>query len=176
MSSRSPQEEQELREAVFRTMFENHFQRVVRYVEGQVSNHATAEDVAADVFRVAWQKLDPELPFGLPWLIRTAMHKTRDAQRGQYRGAAAMLALAQLAETSSEELHPLERVALYNAMGKLSRRDLEIVRLTYWDGLTAGEVATVVGLREGAVWTRLHRARGQLRAALGEHSAIGGDR
>jgi RNA polymerase sigma-70 factor (ECF subfamily) len=154
-------------------MFEAHFTRVVRYIEGQTGNHEASEDIASDVFKVAWQKLDPDSPFGLPWLIRTAMYKTRDHQRRAYRGAAVMTALSQLVHNDNSGLHQLDRIALYQAMSSLSAKDLEIVRLTYWDGLSACEVAQLLRMREGAIWTRLHRARAQLRAALGDHVKAG---
>lgn len=158
-------------------MFESHFVRVVRYVEGQLSDHAIAEEIAAETFRVAWQKLDPKDPFGLPWLIRTAMHKTRDHQRRTYRGAAAIDAVSRALEEPAEELDPLDGLALRAALMTLSDRDVRIVQLTYWVGLSAGEVAAVMHMKEGAVWTRLHRARARLRSALADGStAEGGSR
>jgi RNA polymerase sigma-70 factor (ECF subfamily) len=166
VNRKTPFEEHLFRDAVFREMFASNFSRVVRYVEGQTSNRAVAEDIAAEVFRVAWQKLDPEEPFGLPWLIRTAIHKTRDYQRREYRGARVMATLSLLTAVSGTGVSNLDRLALQEAMSKLSEKDLQIVRLTYWDGLTAGEVALVLRMKEGAIWTRLHRARAQLRAAL----------
>lgn len=175
MTSKPPKSD-DLREAVFRQMFESDFARVVRYLERLIGDHAAAEDIAVEVFQVAWQKLDPSEPFRLPWLIRTATHKAHDRQRQQYRGAAALSAVARLAEEPPERLESIDRLALYDAMKRLSAKDLEIVRLTYWDGLTAGEVAAVLRMREGAVWTRLHRARAQLRVALDDPAPAGGER
>ena len=60
----------------------------------------------------------------------------------------------------------LDRLALVEALSRLSEKDRQIVTLTYWESLSAGEVAQVMRMREGAVWTRLHRARRQLRSAL----------
>lgn len=168
MPRRSSAELRSLRERVFREVFEAHFGRVVRYVERQTGHTGIAEDIASSVFEVAWRKLDPDNPFGLPWLIRTAMHKTRDYQRREYRGAAAVTALARLAEESPQELDELERLALNDALDKLQPKDREIIRLTYWDGLSASEIGAVLRMREGAIWTRLHRARTQLRDRLEE--------
>lgn len=152
---------------VFIQMFEAHYARVVRYAEGQLSGLAAAEDVASDVFRVAWLKLDPREPFGLPWLIRTAMHKSRDVQRSRYRGKAAVEALGERAtSTVGDHMSSLDRLSLLEALSKLSGRDRQILHLTYWVDLSAGEVAEVLRIRPGAVWTRLHRARERLRAVL----------
>ncbi|MDR1800096.1 MAG: hypothetical protein LBR19_09515 [Bifidobacteriaceae bacterium] len=38
----------------------------------------------------------------------------------------------------------------------------------YWEELSAGECAQVLGCSTGAVWVRLHRARAALREVLGE--------
>ena len=155
-----------LKENAFREMFESNYARVVRYVDRHVSDHAAAEDIAADVFRLAWQKLDPAAPFGLPWLIRTATYRARDHQRHEFRGEAVLVAMARLGEEPARDLHELDRLALYQALRELSARDLQIVMLTYWDGLSAKEVGEVLQMREGSIWTRLHRVRVRLRDIL----------
>lgn len=152
--------------AAFRRMFETNHPRVLRYVEGSVYDSSEAEEIAAEVFTVAWQKFDENDPFGLPWLIRTAMHKVRDHQRRQHRKASMLEALTRRAEESPEPLSRLDILALRDALASLSRADAEVVRLTYWDGMSAGEVASVLRMRQGAVWTRLSRARAQLKVLL----------
>lgn len=159
------------KDEVFRRMFETHYPRVVRYASGLLSDGAAAEDVASEVFHVAWVKLDPTTPFGLPWLMRTAMHKCRDVQRSRYRGNAALAALAQLRESHADGPAPIEKLALFEALAKLSPRERQVLELTYWGDLSAGEVAEVLRVKQGAVWTRLHRARTRLRELLGD----GGD-
>lgn len=161
------------RAAAFRAMFEAHHERVLLYAESQVGDQAAAEDVAADVFRVAWQKLDPDAPFGLPWLIRTAMNKCRDVERKLSRGDAATTVLASRAE-ETYEAGELDRLHVLDAMARLPFRDRQILLLTYWHDLSAGEVSEVLRMKQGAVWTRLHRARIKLRELLGE-STEGGD-
>ncbi len=169
MTSDTAEQERLFREAVFREMFTTYFSRVTRYIERNIGDHAAAEDVASEVFQTAWHNLDPHDPFGLPWLIRTAMHKMRDAQRAQYRSAAAVESISQSFEDAAQQAVPHdERLALHAAIDRLPKKDREIVRLTYWDGLNAADVAEVLKIREGTVWTRLHRARATLRAALGD--------
>lgn len=173
MTSDTPEQETLFREKVFREMFTAYFSRVTRYIERNIGDHAAAEDVASEVFQLAWHSFDPHDPFGLPWLIRTAMHKMRDAQRAQYRSAAAVESVSKSFEDAAEREMPHDdRLALHDAIDRLPKKDREIVRLTYWDGLNAAEVAEVLKIREGTVWTRLHRARSALRSALGD-SALG---
>ncbi|TQJ31068.1 RNA polymerase sigma factor [Microbacterium sp. SLBN-146] len=169
MTSDTAEQERLFREAVFREMFTTYFPRVTRYIQRNIGDPTAAEDVASEVFQTAWHNLDPHDPFGLPWLIRTAMHKMRDAQREHYRSAAAVDSISHSVEEAAQQAIPHdERLALSDAVDRLPKKDREIVRLTYWDGLNAAEVAEVLKIREGTVWTRLHRARAALRSALGD--------
>lgn len=44
----------------------------------------------------------------------------------------------------------------------------QVIALHYYADLSIGEVAEVLGVTEGTVRTRLHRARQQLRQSMGE--------
>lgn len=173
MTRKNSPEERRLAGEAFREMFDLHFVRVLRFVEGQVSDHTAAEDIAAEVFSVAWQKFDRRDPFGLPWLIRTAMHKTRDFQRREDRKKNAMATVERMAEVASEPVDSLDIIALEEALRQLSPSDFQVIRLTYWDGMTAGEVAETLRIRPGSVWTRLHRARNRLRNFLDVARKVG---
>jgi RNA polymerase sigma-70 factor (ECF subfamily) len=50
------------------------------------------------------------------------------------------------------------------------------LELTYWEGLTAKEVAEVLGVAENTVYSRLHRAREHVREALGRMSDAADER
>ncbi len=173
MSRNNSPEEQRLTGEAFREMFDQHFVRVLRFVEGQVSDRTAAEDIAADVFSVAWQKFDRRDPFGLPWLIRTAMHKTRDFQRREYRKKNAMATVERMAEVAPKPPDALDIIALEEALRQLSPADFQLIRLTYWDEMSAGEVAETLRIRPGSVWTRLHRARNRLRDFLDVTRKVG---
>ncbi len=56
---------------------------------------------------------------------------------------------------------------LHTVLGILDQLDQEIIRLTYWDGFTQKEAAQILGLPEGTVRSRHHRARIALRHAVG---------
>ncbi len=60
----------------------------------------------------------------------------------------------------------MERIALLAAVASLNARERQVVVLTYWDELSAGQIAEVLRTTEGAVWTTLTRARGKLRREL----------
>jgi RNA polymerase sigma-70 factor (ECF subfamily) len=52
------------------------------------------------------------------------------------------------------------------ALGRLARRDAEILLLKYTEGWSYRDLAARLGVREGAVEARLHRARARLRDAV----------
>jgi len=162
------------KQTVFSALFEANYARVLSLAVGQLADHDAAEDVAADVFRIAWEKLDPHDPLGLPWLLRTTLNRTRDVNRMRSRRSAALDTLADRARASGGP-EDLERIALYEAMARLSASERVVIELTYWAELSAGEVAQVLRIREGAVWTRAHRARAKLRELLDSPAEAGVD-
>ena len=58
------------------------------------------------------------------------------------------------------------RLTVEQALGTLAERDRRVLHLRYAEDLTQVEVARRMGLPEGTVKVRLHRARGRLRRAL----------
>lgn len=67
---------------------------------------------------------------------------------------------------ATDTIHPLDALALQQAMKSLNARERQVVVLTYWDELSAGEIADVLRSSQAAVWTTLTRARAKLRAQL----------
>ena len=69
----------------------------------------------------------------------------------------------------AETLDALEnRIALRRAIAELSPDHRQVVTLRYFAGLTVPEVARTLGVREGTVKSRLHRALAILRQQLEE--------
>jgi RNA polymerase sigma-70 factor (ECF subfamily) len=113
-----------------------------------------------------------------PWLYRVAVRRTLLYRRqrgrqhrleGRYAGAhqVAGNGAAPAAADPLEWLLLDERRSLVReALGRLPRRDAEILLLKYTEDWTYRELAAHLGIAESAVETRLHRARCRLRAAL----------
>ena len=66
----------------------------------------------------------------------------------------------------SRVVHEHEAQELRRVLGRISDESLRILQLRYWDEHDAEEIGRLLGLSRGAVRTRLHRARGELRRAL----------
>ncbi len=143
--------------------------RVLNYLVRRTDRREDAADLLADVFLVAWRKIDrvptdPEI--ALPWLLAVA----RRALANHRRGIARRRALADrlrhhLVHTGPASPGP-DALAIRSALARLDSDDRELLTLTAWDGLTSAQAAAVVGASPGAVRKRLERARGRLRREL----------
>jgi RNA polymerase sigma-70 factor (ECF subfamily) len=124
-----------------------------------------ADDVAAEVFIVAWRRLDdvPEDP--LPWLLACARRVIANMLRGERRRRTLLDRLRTVPSASAartvQSAGPLAQ-----ALGRLSEADREVLMLVAWEGLTAAQGGEVLGCSEGAFAMRLHRARRRLAVAL----------
>ena len=130
-----------------------------------------ADDVVADVFLVAWRKLDHLPAEPLPWLLGTARKLLANRRRGEERMVALhrRLASAHDAVTAGSEGAVDERAVnerVIRALAHLSERDRELLMLLAWEELSQAEAAEVLGLRKNTVAVRLHRARRQFAEAL----------
>jgi RNA polymerase sigma-70 factor, ECF subfamily len=59
----------------------------------------------------------------------------------------------------------VERADLHAALQRLSDRDRQLLKLRYTEDLTQSAIAQRLGIPEGTVKVRLHRARNKLRKA-----------
>lgn len=152
----------DLNKDAFDALFDAHYVEVLRFVERRVDGDHEAEDIAGEVFALAWAKAGD--PPGRAWLYRTASLLLKNHYRRRDRRRLAEQALATLADRPG--LGADERLAVATALHRLSDRDREIVQLTYWEGLSAAEVGDVMGTSAAAVLTTLSRARARLRGLL----------
>ncbi len=156
----------------FDGLFDSHFAAVHRYCARRLGP-GDAEDAAADVFAIAWRRLGdlPEGEASRAWLFGVAYRVIGN----RYRSRRRQLQLAnRLASTQStkgagsdeSEIRVGATALLLQALGELSPKDAELLRLSVWEELTRSEIAAVLGIKENAVDQRLHRARNRLRTRL----------
>jgi RNA polymerase sigma-70 factor (ECF subfamily) len=69
---------------------------------------------------------------------------------------------------------PAEESAVLESIDRLAPKDREVLLLTYWDGLSAGEVAQLLNTSAAAVRMRLHRARKELTRILQQQTVSEG--
>lgn len=153
----------------FEALYRAHADRVHAYAARR-SDRATADDVVAEVFLVAWRRLEsvPEEPF--PWLLGVARRVLANRRRANGRAAALNDRLAGTLRAFSPPPALADR-RVGSALATLGESDRELLLLIAWEGLDQAEVAAVLGIRRGAVATRLHRARERFARALAAHDA-----
>ncbi len=128
------------------------------------SDSATADEVVADVFLVAWRRLDSLPAEPLPWLIGAARKVLANHRRGANRAAALS---DRIGTTLAVQAQPEPRDhAIVSALAALDPPDRELLLLIAWEGLRQAEVGAVLGISRPAVATRLHRARKRLAEVL----------
>lgn len=160
-------------EGDFVALFREHHNAVRRFIERRVSDRESAADLTMDCFEIAWRKRDPRDPFGLPWLYRTARNLIANEYRRRDREEALWSHIEDHVRSLSRESESALTERLVEAIRALPEREREILWLTYWEELSAAEVAVVVGMSAGAVWTRLNRVRARLRPLIGQTELSG---
>jgi RNA polymerase sigma factor (sigma-70 family) len=150
---------------VFEEFYRKHYNSVLRFAERRIDTE-TAADVCAECFTIAWRKFDPERPFGITWLYQTTHHLLGNKYRKRARDARLMERLQREAEREQGGQVDAQTELLV-AFAQLNHREQEVLRLTYWENLSAAEIALVLKVSEQAVWKRVSRAKSRLQSILG---------
>ncbi len=130
------------------------------------SNPSDAEDIAQEALLCAWRRRATlrEAAKRDCWLA-TIVRNEAFHQRARRRPDPSAL-LEEL--DGAEDVRvtaTVERADLRAALGDLSERDREVLDLRYREDLTQAAIARRLGIPEGTVKVRLHRARARLRSA-----------
>lgn len=149
-------------------LFAEHARDVLAYTLRR-ADPAIAEDVTAEVFAVAWRRRG-RIPAQEPvlWLYAIARRVLANERRAARRRAALTSALTELHHERSDGGRSDGATTVLMALDRLRDVDREVLMLSAWEGLSAAQVAVVLGCKVGAVHTRLHRARGRLAVELAE--------
>ena len=139
------------------------------------------EDVLQETFLAAWRSAASYTPHGAAggWLWGIARRQAALVLR---RGGPATVPLPDDEPGTAEDpaeavLTKAELAAAMTALGAPGRPEREVWRLLYLEDRPVAEVAELMGVPEGTVKSRAHRARLLLRAALrGATSVEGGAR
>jgi RNA polymerase sigma-70 factor (ECF subfamily) len=149
----------------FDAFYTQHYVLILRFAERRIDGER-AEDVAAETFAIAWKKFDAESPPGLPWLYQTARNLIGNAyrRRGREQRLVERLEAEALASAPAGEFDLLE------ALQALNPKYRDALQLTYWEGLSAAQIAEVVGCSEAAAWKRISRGKEDLKRMLDKTS------
>jgi len=127
-----------------------------------------AEDLLAETFLVAWQRLG-SIPAGgeLPWLYGVAHNLLRAQWRRQTSESAAVAGLVRVTrDADGDPGEGVMAVELRAVLAALTADQVEVLLLSAWEGLTGAALATALGCSPVAARVRLHRARRALTHAF----------
>ncbi len=157
------------RERRFEALYIAHYRAIAGYVLRRVATDE-ADDVIAQVFTVAWRRLDelPAPPGDRPWLFGVARNCVADQRRSERRRFHLRARLSQDVVTSGSHASSRDLFGdqVRAAIGALRPADREALRLVLWDDLTHAEAAAVLGCSPNAFELRYRRARNAVREAV----------
>jgi RNA polymerase sigma-70 factor, ECF subfamily len=149
----------------FEQLYQQHAGGVLAYARRRTTQE-TADDVVAEVFLIAWRRIDEVPVEPLPWLLGVARRVLANQRRGEHRGAALRdrIRREELSGTRSPVGEEVPSAAV-RALWSLGPSDQELLMLIAWDGLTRPQAAEALGISVGTLAVRLHRARRRLAKA-----------
>ncbi len=160
---------------MFAVLFARHRQRVFQLAHQLTGNVALADDVVQETFLQVYRDLpafrgDAQLG---TWLyritMRTALRARARAKAHESSGELEADGAAQLRDAAhpNEALEARDRMRrVQAAMARLPIEQRAVVALFAVEGFGHVEIAAILGIPEGTVWSRLHQARKALAAAL----------
>ncbi|WP_028984457.1 RNA polymerase sigma factor [Sporichthya polymorpha] len=139
--------------------------RAVLYLNGL--RGADLDDAAQDV-AMRMVEHAPTVSSRNAWACAVATRIALDRHRSRRRGTAALARLRLRGTSSYSDPDVALRESVRAALRKLDPDLRATVVLRYFADLPVGEIAVLLGVAEGTVKSRLHRAAGILRLELGE--------
>jgi RNA polymerase sigma-70 factor (ECF subfamily) len=151
-------------------LFARHRQGVFCYLYRMVGQAETARDLTQEVFlRMARSEVPDAPPSALrAWVFTIARHLALNHLRDGSRRPETT-ALTEQSQPATQEI----AIALREAIDGLPALDRDVFLMREAGGLSYDEIARACDLAPGAVRSRLHRARQQLRENLGDAFAAG---
>lgn len=156
------------------TLFDRYWQTAWTAAYAVTADRSLADDAAQDAIQQAFgalDRFDVTRPFG-PWLKRIAINRAIDHLRKERRVDLLdddALHGWTLGEAAEEDVRLW---AVADAVAALGAAKRAVVVLHYWLDLPLEEIAGVLGLPVGTIASRLSRALGELRVALGEEENV----
>lgn len=159
-------------EEAFSMLYEEHFDKVFRYMALRVKDRSEAEDMAQQVFVKSFEALPSfkwrGAPFGA-WLFSIARNLVVD--RGRKAGKQPMTSIDDVVILSNENLEnivetKMEMEKVVEASKRLTPSQREVVALRFGAEMSIAETAKIMGKNEGAIKALQHSAVGALRRLL----------
>jgi RNA polymerase sigma-70 factor (ECF subfamily) len=153
-------------------IYQRYHQKIYAYLYHRLEDAYAAEDIAADVFLRACEKIGSYKYRGtslLAWLYRIARNQMVDHLRRNTKMDTQPLtdeALARISTKQDATEGTLVREELKTVLKNLTEDQRQVVLLKFFGDLSNAEVAGIIGKSEGAVKALQHRALASLKRIL----------
>jgi RNA polymerase sigma-70 factor (ECF subfamily) len=152
-------------------MYEAHYTDISAFAARRLGSPHEVADAVAEVFTVAWRRLDkiPPPPQDRLWVFGVARRIVAGQRRSSVRRGSLMRRLASHEPTAvptSSVVEDSGHDQVRRAIESLRSVDRDALLLVVWDGLSHVEAAKVLECSVNAVGIRVHRAKRRLRDAL----------
>ena len=159
--------------AAFADLFQHFAPRVKSYMLKLGSADEMAEELAQQTLLQVWRKaqlFDPDKAAASTWIFRIARNIRVDVLRKQKHFFDDDFDLAKIedeqedAEVKISREQKIRHVAL--ALAELPQNQAKVIRMSFYDGLSHGEIAKQLELPLGTVKSRIRLAFGRLRESV----------
>ena len=165
------------REGALTEFYERYSGRVMALLVKMLRSRAIAEERLQDVFVELWRRApqyDPRRASVSTWVITIARSRALDTLRARARRKSdaqipsddAQLAAPETDRPDQRAAEAMRRQRLAAALETLSDAQREVLELSYFRGLSHGEIAAELGLPLGTVKSRILGAMKALRKIL----------
>jgi RNA polymerase sigma-70 factor (ECF subfamily) len=168
----------------FTAVFDRHYRHIYAYAVRRLGPDL-AEDVASETFLIAFDRrnrYDRSHADARPWLFGIASNLIARHARAETRRyqALARTPAANVVDGDADAIAGrldarAVRGRLAAALEELSEPVRSVLLLVAWAGLSQAEVATALRIPPGTARSRLHKARQEMRRALGTADRLEGD-
>jgi RNA polymerase sigma-70 factor (ECF subfamily) len=155
----------------FAQLYEEHFDKIYRYLALRVGNEMEAEDMTQQVFLNALQSISSFRWKGVPfsaWLFRIAHNQAVDHLRRKRKHASVplneSLSSGDSPHATTERKMDIEE--LLRATRRLTEAQREVISLRFTSELSIAQVARIMGKSQGAVKALQHSAIVALRRTM----------
>ncbi len=152
-------------------LYDRYREPVRRFVARATSDAEDVDDLVHTTFLAAARSASgyDGRPSCRPWLVGIAAQLLRRRRRSMGHLVAVLSALRGMRATAVDPRPALlARGDVERALGRITEAKRITLLLAEVEGLSCAEIAGVLGVPIGTVWTRLHAARLELRQALKE--------
>ena len=151
---------------------------ILGFLTSRLSNRQLAEELLQDVMLAAWKSAgsfrgDSKVK---TWLFVIARNRAINSQR---KRSPEIVQLNESFGYQSEDTGPMEKMikqanreVVRSAIDQLPQGQKEVLILVFYNQLSGPETAEVLGISEGTVKSRLHRAKHQLKQLLGQEGGF----